>query len=104
MELDIFADQGDCYILCRMLQAFDHLFPVFQIRFRTVKLQAFAYNGSEMFFFHGEWCFVKVFHIQVLKNVIRWHVTEESDLVFDYLIQWMLRTADKNIRLDSNYM
>ena len=85
-----------------MFQAFDHLFPVFQIRFRTVKLQAFAYNGSEMFFFHGEWCFVKVFHIQVLKNVIRWHVTEEGDLVFDSLIQWMLRTANDNIRLDTH--
>ena len=99
MKGDVFADKGNRYFLSRMLQAFDHLFPVFQIRFRTVKLQAFAYNGSEMFFFHGEWCFVKVFHIQVLKNVIRWHVTEKGDLVFDSLIQWMLRTADQNIRM-----
>jgi hypothetical protein len=102
VQLDIFAYQSDIYFFCRMTQSIYHSFPVFQIRIRAVKLQAVADNLCQMFFFHGKRCFVEIFHIKILQNMVTWHVTEQCDLVLDAIVKRQLGTAHDHIRLNSH--
>ena len=102
MQLNIFTYQSNGHILSRMTKCLYHGFPVVQIWFRARKIQTFTGYLSQMFFFHGQWCFIEIFYIQILKNVADWHITEQSNFFLQAIFQWMLRTAYQNIRPDSH--
>ena len=78
------------------------MFPVGKVRFGTVQTETLTGNLRQVFLFHGERSLVEVFDVQILKDMVARHVTEEGDLVLDALIKRMLTPADDDIRLDTH--
>ena len=102
MKLNIFSNQCNVDLCGRMTKLIYHIGPVGQIRFRTRQVQTFAGSLRQMLLFHGKRCFIQIFHIQVLKNMLFRNITEQSNLVLDAFFQRKLGTAYNNIRLDSH--
>ena len=65
-------------------------------------METFTYNLCKMFFFHSQWSFVEVFHIQILEDMACRQVAEQGYLVFHTGIKRILGAAYDNIRLDSH--
>lgn len=53
-----------------------------------------------MLLLHDKGYFIKHVHIQFLEYVVRGNITEKGNFVFDAFVQGLLRTADKDVRLD----
>ena len=102
VELGVFPDQGDRYILGRMPQVVHHLRPVIKVRFRTVQMQAFTDDLGQAFFFHCQGRFIEIFHIQVLEDVAGRNVAEEGDLVFHLRAQRIFGPADDDVGTDAH--
>jgi len=66
VELCIFADQGNRYFVSCSVEVIYHLLPVCKIRFRTIQMETFTGNLSQMFFLHGKRCFIEILYIQIL--------------------------------------
>ena len=81
MKGSILTNQSDRYVFLEILDRIDHVLPFGNIRLRTVKLQTLADYISEVLLLHGERCFVKCLHIQILENVGCRYITEECDLI-----------------------
>ena len=66
MKLNVFSYDGNLDFVYGISKVVNHGFPVGEIRFRTGQLQGFAHDPCQMFFFHGQGCFVEVFYVNVL--------------------------------------
>ena len=64
VELNVFADQGNSNFRGGVLKVVDHLRPVFEIRFGTVKTETLTDCLCQMFLFHGKRRFVQVGDIE----------------------------------------
>ena len=69
MKGDVFADKGNLDFSGRIFPCVAHIFPLFKVRLRAIKVKTLTYNLGKMFFFHGKRSFIKDVHIKVLKNV-----------------------------------
>ncbi len=76
VELNVFADQGNGNFRGGVLKVIDHLRPVFEIWFGTVKTETLTDCLCQMFLFHGKRRFVQVFYVQVLQYAGRRYVAE----------------------------
>ena len=99
MQLCIFAYQRNLYFLFWVSQVFDHLIPFCQIRFRAWQIQAFTGYLCQIFLLHGKRCLIQILNVQILQDMSVRHIAKQRDLVFNALIQLMLRTAYDYIRL-----
>ena len=102
VKLDIFSDKGDCDFLGRMAQVLNHLRPVLEIRFWTVKVETLTDNLRKMLFLHGERSLVQILYIQILEDMVRRQVAEQRDLVLHCCVQRIFRAAHDDVRLDSH--
>ena len=55
-----------------------------------------------MLLLHDKGYFIKHVHIQFLEYVVRGNITEKGNFVFVAFVQGLLRTADKDVRLESH--
>ena len=102
VKLDIFSNQSNSDFLSRMAQVVDHLCPVFQIWFRAVQMEAFAYDLSQMLLLHCERRLIKILHVKILKNMTCRQIAEQGNLIFHRCAQRIFGTAYDDVRLNSH--
>ena len=102
VEGDVFTDQGNFQGLFGVVNRFDHLLPVFHVAGTIREVEFFQNDAVHAFFRQEQRNFIDAVQGLVFDDGIFVDIAEQGQLIFHFIGQGPFRTADDDIRLDTD--